>query len=31
MTSLAMGVGMVPMALGLSEEGKQTAPLGRAQ
>ena len=30
MTSLAMGAGMVPMALGLSEEGKQTAPLGRA-
>lgn len=30
MTSLAMGVGMVPMALGLGEEGAQTAPLGRA-
>lgn len=30
MTSLAMGVGMVPMALGLGEEGQQTAPLGRA-
>ncbi len=30
MTSLAMGAGMVPMALGLGEEGSQTAPLGRA-
>jgi multidrug efflux pump subunit AcrB len=30
MTSLAMGVGMVPMALGLGEGGEQTAPLGRA-
>ena len=30
MTSLAMGVGMVPMALGLGEAGAQTAPLGRA-
>ncbi|MFO1043176.1 MAG: efflux RND transporter permease subunit [Planctomycetaceae bacterium] len=30
MTSLAMGVGMVPMALGQGEEGAQTAPLGRA-
>lgn len=30
MTSLAMGVGMVPMSLGLGEEGAQTAPLGRA-
>jgi multidrug efflux pump subunit AcrB len=30
MTSLAMGAGMVPMALGLGEEGAQTAPLGRA-
>lgn len=30
MTSLAMGVGMVPMALGLGEAGGQTAPLGRA-
>lgn len=30
MTSLAMGMGMVPMALGLGEEGAQTAPLGRA-
>ncbi|MBL8818427.1 MAG: efflux RND transporter permease subunit [Planctomyces sp.] len=30
MTSLAMGVGMIPMALGLGEEGAQTAPLGRA-
>jgi multidrug efflux pump subunit AcrB len=30
MTSLAMGVGMVPMALGWGEEGSQTAPLGRA-
>jgi Cu/Ag efflux pump CusA len=25
-----MGMGMVPMALGLGEEGAQTAPLGRA-
>jgi len=30
MTSLAMGSGMIPMALGLGEEGAQTAPLGRA-
>ena len=30
MTSLAMGVGMVPMALGIGEEGAQAAPLGRA-
>ncbi len=30
MTSLAMGAGMVPMALGLGESGSQTAPLGRA-
>jgi multidrug efflux pump subunit AcrB len=30
MTSLAMIVGMVPMALGLGEGGDQTAPLGRA-
>lgn len=30
MTSLAMGVGMIPMALGLGEEGAQAAPLGRA-
>jgi multidrug efflux pump subunit AcrB len=30
MTSMAMGVGMIPMALGLSEAGGQTAPLGRA-
>ena len=30
MTSLAMGVGMVPMARGLGEAGGQTAPLGRA-
>lgn len=30
MTSLAMGMGMVPMAWGLGEEGAQTAPLGRA-
>lgn len=30
MTSLAMGVGMIPMALGLGEEGAQSAPLGRA-
>lgn len=30
MTSLAMIFGMVPMALGLSEGGERTAPLGRA-
>lgn len=30
MTSMAMGVGMLPMALGLGEEGAQVAPLGRA-
>jgi multidrug efflux pump subunit AcrB len=30
MTSLAMIAGMVPMALGLSEGGDRTAPLGRA-
>jgi multidrug efflux pump subunit AcrB len=30
MTSCAMIAGMVPMALGLSEGGEQTAPLGRA-
>lgn len=30
MTSLAMGTGMLPMALGLGEAGEQTAPLGRA-
>lgn len=30
MTSLAMGVGMIPLALGLGVEGAQTAPLGRA-
>lgn len=30
MTSLAMMVGMIPMALGLGEGGEQTAPLGRA-
>lgn len=30
MTSLAMMVGMVPMASGLGEAGEQTAPLGRA-
>lgn len=30
MTSLTMGVGMIPMALGIGEEGAQTAPLGRA-
>ena len=30
MTTLAMGGGMVPLALGLGEEGNQTAPLGRA-
>jgi multidrug efflux pump subunit AcrB len=30
MTSCAMIVGMVPMALGLGEGGEQSAPLGRA-
>ena len=30
MTSFAMCVGMVPLALGLGESGAQTAPLGRA-
>jgi AcrB/AcrD/AcrF family len=30
MTSFAMIAGMIPMALGLSEGGEQTAPLGRA-
>ena len=30
MTSAAMFAGMLPMALGLSEGGEQTAPLGRA-
>jgi len=30
MTSVAMVVGMIPMASGLSESGDQTAPLGRA-
>ena len=30
MTSLAMIVGMLPMALGLGEGGEQAAPLGRA-
>jgi multidrug efflux pump subunit AcrB len=30
MTSMAMVVGMVPMASGLGEAGEQTAPLGRA-
>jgi multidrug efflux pump subunit AcrB len=30
MTSLAMIVGMMPMALGLGEGGQQSAPLGRA-
>ncbi|GGA80008.1 RND transporter [Edaphobacter acidisoli] len=30
MTSIAMIAGMVPMALGLSEGGRQVAPLGRA-
>lgn len=30
MTSVAMIVGMIPMASGLSESGDQTAPLGRA-
>jgi multidrug efflux pump subunit AcrB len=30
MTSIAMAVGMIPMASGLGESGGQTAPLGRA-
>lgn len=30
MTSCAMIVGMLPMALGLGEAGQQNAPLGRA-
>jgi multidrug efflux pump subunit AcrB len=30
MTSIAMVVGMLPMASGLGESGEQTAPLGRA-
>lgn len=30
MTSIAMVVGMIPMASGLSESGEQSAPLGRA-
>jgi multidrug efflux pump subunit AcrB len=30
MTSIAMAVGMIPMASGLGESGAQTAPLGRA-
>jgi len=30
MTSCAMIAGMIPMAIGLSEGGEQTAPLGRA-
>ena len=30
MTSIAMTVGMIPMASGLGEAGDQTAPLGRA-
>lgn len=30
MTALAMGVGMLPMAIGLGSSGSQTAPLGRA-
>jgi hypothetical protein len=30
MTSSAMLIGMVPMALGWGDGGKQTAPLGRA-
>jgi multidrug efflux pump subunit AcrB len=30
MTASAMIFGMIPMALGLSEGGSQTAPLGRA-
>jgi multidrug efflux pump subunit AcrB len=29
MTALAMVIGMVPMALGLGDGGKQNAPLGR--
>jgi multidrug efflux pump subunit AcrB len=30
MTALAMGIGMLPMALGFGEGGEQNAPLGRA-
>jgi multidrug efflux pump subunit AcrB len=30
MTGFAMMAGMIPMAIGLSESGQQTAPLGRA-
>ncbi len=30
MTAIAMIVGMIPMAMGLSESGQQTAPLARA-
>jgi multidrug efflux pump subunit AcrB len=30
MTSLAMIIGMVPMAVGIGEGGEQSAPLGRA-
>jgi multidrug efflux pump subunit AcrB len=30
MTALAMIIGMVPMAMGLGDEGEQNAPLGRA-
>jgi hypothetical protein len=30
MTAIAMVLGMLPMALGLSEAGSQNAPLGRA-
>src|SRR6185503_18357874 len=30
MTSLAMIIGMIPMALGLGEGGEENAPLGRA-
>jgi multidrug efflux pump subunit AcrB len=30
MTSLAMVIGMLPMALGLGDGGEQNAPLGRA-
>ena len=30
MTSFAMMAGMIPMALGLGQGGRETAPLGRA-
>jgi multidrug efflux pump subunit AcrB len=30
MTALAMVIGMLPMALGIGEDGEQNAPLGRA-